>query len=154
VAYLGSEVRARPNLKVQTGAIARRLLIENRRATGVVYTVTPSSETRRALARSEVIVCAGSIDSPKLLMLSCIGPADHLRSFDIPVILDLAGVGSNLQDHLIGYVAYAYKGIKSAPSADGGIEAALFTRSRPDLEWPDLQFHFIHKIYGRPPDPD
>jgi choline dehydrogenase len=155
-AYLTPEVKRRSNLKVETGAWARKLLIEDQCAVGIEYQTTAGGQrvSKTARAAKEVIVCCGAIDAPKLLMLSGIGPARHLQQFGIPLVRDLPGVGSNLQDHIIGFVAYAYKGWKSPPSADGGIEAALFMRTRTELKLPDLQFHFIHKIYGRPPDPD
>jgi choline dehydrogenase len=87
----------RSNLSVVTNAMARELTFDGRRCNGVVYTVGDKSMTVRA--RREVIVSCGSIQSPKLLMLSGIGPADHLRDHGIDVICDLPGVGANLQEH-------------------------------------------------------
>jgi choline dehydrogenase len=154
-AFLTPDVTRRPNLTVETSAYARRVLIEGGRATGIEYEVgTNPVTTRVARSRSEVILCAGAINSPQLLMLSGIGPVQQLRSSGIPLVSDLSGVGTNFQDHLVGFVAYAYKGAPSPPSADGGIEAALFMKTREGLKLPDLQFHFIHRLFGRPPNPD
>ncbi|PDS73522.1 GMC family oxidoreductase [Rhizobium phaseoli] len=84
-------------LEIVTQARVDRILIENGRAVGVVY--TSNGESRRALAGREVLVAAGTYNSAKLMMLSGIGPADHLREHDIAVAADLPGVGANLQDH-------------------------------------------------------
>ncbi|MEU1616508.1 GMC family oxidoreductase N-terminal domain-containing protein [Streptomyces sp. NPDC005722] len=86
----------RPNLTVRTGAFARRVLLDGTRATGVEY--TDAAGTHRARGRS-VILSAGAVRSPQLLMLSGIGPAAHLAAWDIPVVQDLPGVGAGLQDH-------------------------------------------------------
>ena len=96
-AYLGGAV-GRPNLTVVTAAHARRIVFEGRRAAGVEYATTGGLTTGRA-AR-EVIVSGGAINSPQLLMLSGVGPADHLRRLGIPIVQDLPGVGQTLQDHL------------------------------------------------------
>src|SRR6476659_8736466 len=95
----------RPNLVVRVGAHVTRVLIDGYRATGVCY-VQHGTETI-ARAASEVLLSGGVINSPQLLLLSGIGPADQLRALDIPVVLDLPGVGQNLQDHLDVAVAYA-----------------------------------------------
>jgi choline dehydrogenase len=94
----------RPNLTVVTNALACRLRIEGRRAVGVEYV----GRGRSALADAsrEVILCGGSVNSPQLLMLSGIGPAEHLRALGIPVTADLPGVGWNLQDHLGTFLRY------------------------------------------------
>ncbi|MEW6323520.1 MAG: GMC family oxidoreductase N-terminal domain-containing protein [Acidobacteriota bacterium] len=91
-------VLSRPNLTALTGVQATRLIIEGTRCVGLEY--LREGRVARARASRAVVLSAGVIDSPKLLMLSGIGPADHLRSFGIPVIADLRGVGANLQDHL------------------------------------------------------
>src|SRR5262249_10686470 len=102
-AYLGG-ARGRRNLTIATRAHAMRLLIENGRAVGVEY------RTRAGLAqarvRREVIVPGGVYGSPQLLMLSGLGPAEHLQKFGIPVVRDMPGVGSHLHDHFNTYVAY------------------------------------------------
>jgi choline dehydrogenase len=96
-AYLRPAAR-RSNLTVITGAHAARLVLEGRRAAGVQYIAAGGLTTARAMR--EVIVAGGAINSPQLLMLSGVGPADHLRGQGIDVVLDLPGVGQNLQDHL------------------------------------------------------
>ncbi|TGN67201.1 alanine-phosphoribitol ligase [Paracoccus liaowanqingii] len=95
-AYL-KPARKRTNLSVRTGTKVLRVLVENGRAVGVEYAVKGQSRTIRA--RQEVILSAGAINTPKLMMLSGIGPADELSRHDITVVHDLPGVGQNLQDH-------------------------------------------------------
>ena len=95
-AYLKPAMQ-RPNLAVQTNALVRRVLVENGRATGVEYEV--GGQVRTASASREVILCGGAYNSPQLLMLSGIGPADHLREMGVDVVQDLPGVGGNLQEH-------------------------------------------------------
>src|SRR5262245_36874666 len=99
-AYL-KPVRGRGNLHVVSGALATRILFEGRRATGVEYRVgaNSSGETRTARANVEVLACGGAFNSPQLLQLSGLGPADLLNSLGIPVIADLPGVGNDLNDH-------------------------------------------------------
>ncbi len=88
----------RPNLTVITGALTCRIRVEGRRAVGVEY--VRRGQSALADASREVILCGGSVNSPQLLMLSGIGPAEHLRAVGVPVVADLPGVGRNLQDHL------------------------------------------------------
>jgi choline dehydrogenase-like flavoprotein len=96
-AYIhGSKHRAR--LQVETGAQVMRILVEDGRATGVEY--RKGDTTRTVRARHGVVLSAGSMNSPRMLMLSGIGPADHLREVGVPVVHDLPGVGRNLQDHV------------------------------------------------------
>ena len=90
---------SRPNLAVLTGALVSRVLFEGTTAVGAEFTV--DGRVSRARAAREVIVSAGAFNTPKLLMLSGIGPAEHLRACDIDVVADLPGVGENLQDHLL-----------------------------------------------------
>jgi choline dehydrogenase len=147
----------RPNLTVRTAAYATRLLFEGTRVVGVSY--VQDGEARQAHAHSEVILCGGAINSPQLLLLSGIGPADRLRALGIPVVADLPGVGQNLQDHLDVAVAYActapiswgtlsaeaesvYRVSRKGPLSSNGPEAGGFLRTRPDQPMPDLQFHF------------
>jgi choline dehydrogenase len=108
VAFL-HPVRGRANLRIAVEALAERVVLENRRAVGVRYSQGGISKT--AIARCEVILSGGVINSPQLLMLSGIGPEAHLREHGIDVALDLPGVGENLQDHL--YVYYVAKCEKS-----------------------------------------
>jgi choline dehydrogenase len=95
-AYL-DRVRSNSRLRIVTGAQANRMLLEQQRVVGVEY--LHRGERRLVRSNREVLVAAGTFESPKLLMLSGIGPAEHLRKFNIPVLVDLPGVGQNLQDH-------------------------------------------------------
>lgn len=97
-AYLTPAVRRRPNLTLISHANTSRILIEDKKAVGVVFTV--GNEERTARASREVVVAAGAINTPKLLMLSGIGPAAHLQAHGIALAADVPGVGANLQDHL------------------------------------------------------
>jgi choline dehydrogenase-like flavoprotein len=162
-AYL-DPARNRPNLTVLTRTHALRVLFEGRRATGVE--VRTGRAVRRLTARREVILSAGAFQSPELLMRSGIGPSAHLAALDIPVLVDAPGVGANLQDHL-DYVLLARVPDRAllGLSAGGGIdllrgflewrrsrtglmttnfaEAGAFLRTRPDLDRPDVQLHFV-----------
>ena len=133
-------VQDRPELQIVTGGQATRILVEKGRAVGVEY--IKDGKTERIRAEREVIVSAGTFDSPKLLMLSGFGPAAHLKEHGIPVVADLPGVGQNLQDHLLMPVFYNSKVKMDAPMFIA--EAALFTRTRKgmDAAAPDLQYHF------------
>jgi choline dehydrogenase len=102
-AYL-APARHRRNLTVATGAQATRILIENGRATGVEF--TQGGASRRVHSRREVLLCAGALASPKLLMLSGVGPADMLEKHGVPVLVDLPGVGANLQEHIYATMIY------------------------------------------------
>ena len=139
---------------------AAKVVIEDGRAVGVELT-----DGQVIKARAEVIIAASAINSPKLLMLSGIGPAAHLAEHGIEVIADRAGVGQNLQDHLELYVQMAAKGrhslykywhllakawvgarwlfTKSGIGASNQFEAAGFIRSKAGLDYPDIQFHFL-----------
>nr|WP_197676136.1 GMC oxidoreductase [Nakamurella panacisegetis] len=143
-----------PNLTVTTGALATRILLQDGRAIGVEYTVgdtapgsTVSGTSHRALARAEVIVSAGTIGSPKLLLLSGIGPAEHLRDVGVPVTVDLPGVGENLHDHLL--VSNTYESRKPVPAGVNNLlEAKFYSFSRgATTEAPDLQPLFLHLVY-------
>lgn len=162
VAYLGP-VRGRANLTVETGTLVHRIIVSSARATGVDYAV--NGETRRVCAAREVIVTAGAIGSPKLLMLSGIGPAPHLHAQGIPVVEDLPGVGENLADHfgvdLVAELGHhrsldrlrrphralwagaQYLIFRSGPLTSNLVEGGAFWYSRPGLDMPDLQFHFL-----------
>ena len=99
-----------------------------------------------------MIVAGGAVNSPKLLLLSGLGPADQLRQFGIPVTCPLPGVGANLKDHPITAVVHLYaRGNRRRPPTAGGAEAGLFLRLRPGATAPDLQFQFTHRILGKPP---
>lgn len=153
----------RPNLTVITGAQATGLTFNGSRVNGLEF--IRNGKTEHVGARKEVIVSGGAINSPQLLMLSGIGPADHLTSLGIPVRMDLPGVGQNLQDHpSIGVNYFAKKPVgladaqspknvlkfllnKSGPLTSNVGEAGMFLASKPDLDQPDLQFHFAAAIF-------
>jgi len=127
----------RPNLAVRSFAQATRLVLEGRRVVGVEYARNGARDVARA-AR-EVILCGGVVDSPKLLMLSGIGPADDLRSHGITVVHDAPGVGGNLQDHL--KLSIRWNGRTELPGST--VTAGMFTRSAQAAvgRAPDLQFY-------------
>jgi choline dehydrogenase len=127
----------RPNLMVWTDTIAAAVEFDGSRASGVA--VIRNGARAQARARREVIVAAGAIESPKLLMLSGIGPADQLRRHDIAVRADRPDVGANLQDHPRVGVRWESR----QPLAASSVSAGLFTRSgvRADPAPPDLQFY-------------
>lgn len=158
-AYL-DPIRKRPNLTIQTGAQVNRVLIENGRATGVVCTVR--GKAMAYTAEREVLLSGGALNSPQLLMLSGIGPADELRRFGIKVVVDAPGVGENLQDHLdictlnrcrtrdsydrINQLTAGWNWLmhRRGPATSNIAEAGGFVRSSvaPDAR-PDLQLHFV-----------
>lgn len=127
----------RSNLKVITKAIAHRLVVKNGRCTGVEYSTTGAQSTTTCSAQ-EIVVAAGAIGSPRLLMLSGIGPETHLRDRGISVVLDLPGVGSNLQDHpLTGIICSAAQQIPTPQNNHGeilGLIRANGTTGAPDLQ--------------------
>ena len=157
----------RPALKRDTctlvTAFARKIIMDGTRATGVEVTRNGAIET--ILATSEVIVAASSINSPKLLMLSGIGPAAHLRDHGIEIVADRPGVGQNLQDHLElyiqmaaskpvslykywnipmkGYVGTQWLLAKLGLGASNQFESGGFVRSKAGVRYPDIQFHFL-----------
>jgi len=161
-AYLRPAMR-RPNVAVRPRARATRILFEDRRAVGVEYRRGAAAHAVRA--RREVIVSAGSINSPQLLKLSGVGPATELREHGIPVVHDLLGVGENLQDHIEFYfqvactqpiTLYSQMGLlprariglrwllfKDGLGATNHFETGGFIRSRPDVPYPDIQYHFL-----------
>jgi choline dehydrogenase len=132
----------RPNfrLNVSVEKQVTRVLFEGNRAVGVEY--LDDGTVRQARASSEVIISCGAFNTPKLLMLSGIGPADHLQSHGIPVMTDLPGVGENLQDHLLARMSWHLK--EKQPPLMILSEVNLFTYSRSDLEdvSPNLQYMF------------
>lgn len=155
--------RRRENLTVRTGAFVRRVLIEKGRAVGVE--VEADGEIEEIYAEREVILCGGAINSPQLLMLSGIGPADDLRSHGIDVVADRPGVGDNLQDHLIVGLHYELNEPISLVKADGlwnalrylvtrrGMltsnvaEAGAFVDTTGGGGVPDLQFHVAPALF-------
>lgn len=151
---------ARPNLTVRTGAQASSLVFEGSRCVGVRYhqqaPTAPTGDVRTVGAVSdaeqgehvvrctrEVIVSAGAIESPKLLMLSGIGHPDRLAEFDIPVVAAVPGVGENFHNHVLtGIIAETRQPV--AAGTQNLSESALFTTSQPGLPAPDLQLAFVH----------
>jgi choline dehydrogenase len=135
-------VEANERLEIETGAPAQRLLFEGSRCIGVEWS------TGKAHA-DQIVVCGGTIGSAQLLLLSGIGPADHLRSVGIDVVADLAGVGENLHDHLLAPVIFSAER-EIGPPAPGlpACQTHLFWRSRPGLLVPDIQpIHFMVPMY-------
>ena len=108
-AYLHPILGSRPNLEIRTACWVKRVALEDGRATAVEY-LTPDLLTQASVkARREVILSAGAIDTPKLLMLSGIGPGEHLHEFGIETLVHAPGVGSNLDDHVEGIVQWDAK---------------------------------------------
>ena len=155
-------VGGRENLTVHTGALATRVLVRGGRAVGVEY--RQQGETRTINAEREVIVSGGTINSPRLLLLSGIGPADELSGLGIDVVCDLPGVGKNFQDHMdvfvateTGPVSYSqrnrvhnrlrhmlqYRLFGTGPMAGAIAEAGAFIRSDDSVEGPDIQIHCL-----------
>ncbi|MGQ0737361.1 MAG: GMC family oxidoreductase [Acidobacteriota bacterium] len=133
-------IRTRPNLRILTDVLVTRLLLDGRRVTGLEY--ARNGRREQVHASREVLLCGGVIDSPKLLMLSGIGPAAHLRALKLPVVVDLPGVGANLQDHL--KLSIRWDGRTTLPAST--VTAGLFARSQPRGigaagRPPDLQFY-------------
>ena len=163
VGYLRPAKR-RPNLTVATETLATRVLFSGRRAVGVEY--RQGGTTHTAHANAEVIVAGGAFNSPQLLQLSGLGPADLLRAHGIDVIADMPGVGADLQDHLQIRMLYRCTepitmndvinnwrhrmgaGLRYILSRKGLLTigagyAGAFLRTRPELETPDVQIHFL-----------
>lgn len=138
----------RPQLTVLTGAKARKLVMEGTRCIGVDLLVGDAQ--RRVRAGREVVLCAGAIDSPRLLMLSGIGPADELKGLGIDPVVDLAGVGRNLQEHiLLGGMIYEATG-ELAPFNNNLEGSTFFSRSHAGLDRPDLMFVTMQIPYLMP----
>ena len=129
-------VMDRDNLVVETAAHATRLLFNGQRVIGVAYR---HGDLAREIPAGEVILCGGAINSPQLLMLSGIGPAEHLREHEIPVVRDLPGVGQNLQDHVALGLSYRSSHVGSIPVTSNYAEGDGFVRTRTDLGQPDMQ---------------
>ena len=139
VAFL-HPIRQRRNFTLETGAHTTRIVVEKGRATGVEYIQNGRAHTVRVM--QEVVLSAGTFNSPKLLMLSGIGPAPVLSDFGISVAADLPGVGQNLQDHLLQPVFFQSR--KELPLPRFIAECGLFVHTGPEMPAgpPDLQFHF------------
>ncbi|PVB59438.1 choline dehydrogenase [Labrenzia sp. 011] len=161
-AYLKPALK-RDNLELIKGALVHKVLIEDGRAVGVTFET--GGAIREARAAREVILAASSINSPKILMQSGIGPADHLQEMGIDIVADRPGVGANLQDHLELYLQQActqpitlYKHwnlvskaligaqwllFKQGLGASNQFESCAFIRSRAGVRYPDIQYHFL-----------
>ncbi|MEM9489636.1 MAG: GMC family oxidoreductase N-terminal domain-containing protein [Myxococcota bacterium] len=157
-AFLRPAMRRR-NLTVLTRAMAARVVLDSGRAVGVQY--VKGNQVHIARARREVILASGAIGSPQLLMLSGIGPADHLRAVGVPVAVDLPAVGDNLQDH--PYVSQVWESKRGDTLADAEsprnvlafltarrgpltsnvAESGAFVHSKPGLPAADIQYHFV-----------
>ncbi len=161
-AYLKPAMK-RGNVKLATHALARRVLLEGKRAAGVEYEI--AGDILRAYARREVIIAASAVNSPKLLQLSGIGAPDTLKAAGIDVVMALPGVGENLQDHLEvyfqmvsklpvtlysklnwfskGLIGAEWLFLKTGLGTTNHFESCGFIRSAAGIEYPDLQFHFL-----------
>ncbi|WP_160288795.1 choline dehydrogenase [Pseudomonas knackmussii] len=159
------QARNRPNLTIVTHALTDRILFNGKRAVGATYLHGNDNTPKQVRARREVLVCSGAIASPQLLQRSGVGPAAVLRDLGIDVVHDLPGVGQNLQDHLEMYLQYACKEpvslypalqwwnqpqigaqwmfLGTGLGASNQFEAGGFIRTRPEFEWPNIQYHFL-----------
>jgi choline dehydrogenase len=160
---------ARPNLTCITGARTSRIVIEDGRASGVEYIDAKSGQKKVVQAAREVLLSAGAVQSPQILLLSGIGDPEELARFGIPVVKALKGVGANLQDHLDVCMSWECPQPITAHSLRKGLvktlaigmnyaffgkglgrqqflESGAFLKSRPDLDRPDLQVHTVAAI--------
>lgn len=166
--YLTPIMGTRRNLEVVTGARVHRIVVANGRAAGVEYSLGPGKAVQTAQSRREVLLSAGAFQSPQILQLSGIGDPDKLKAAGVAPVHALPGVGANLQDHLDVTLNWAatqpvslyhqirgwrqYKvGLEYLLTGKGGgrqngLEAGAFLKSRPDLDRPDLQLHFVIAI--------
>src|SRR5262249_10204045 len=153
----------RPNLAVLTGATVHRLIFEGRRVVAVEY--EQRGRRRTARAAREIVLSAGAVGSPHILLLSGVGPADALRRLGISIVQDLPGVGRNLQDHLeldlqwectqpitingllkphkIALIGLQWLLFKSGMAAVNQCHVGAFVRSRPEIAYANIQFHFF-----------
>lgn len=168
VAYLRPSLRNYKNLHLQTQAKVLQILFENKKALGVKY--EHQGELKEARARKETVICAGSINTPQLLMLSGIGNANHLKDLNIPVVSNLPGLGENLQDHLEVFMQYKckkpvtlykyqwkfpYNMVKAGlqwfltgggAASTSHLEAGAFIKSSDRESHPDIQLHFLPSV--------
>jgi len=163
VAYLGS-AKGRNNLRVGTSALAQRIMFDGRRAAAVEY--RQAGTLRTARARKEIVVSGGAFNSPQLLQLSGVGPAELLRKHGIDVVLDAPGVGHDLQDHLQVRVVMRcsqaitlndvvnspirkiltglqYAAFRTGPLTIAAGTSGAFFKTNPRLATPDIQIHFL-----------
>jgi choline dehydrogenase len=163
-----AQAKGRANLKVETGAIATRLLFDGKRCTGVAF--RQNGAERQVMAAREVALSGGAVNSPHLLQISGIGPAEHLKSIGVEVVHDLPGVGANLSDHYVVRVSHRVTGAVTINELSRGVRLAreavryaavgrgaltfgvtaamVFCRSREGLSSPDLQLLFTPASYA------
>jgi choline dehydrogenase len=161
------DARSRGNLRVETEALASRLVFDGKRCVGVTF--RQHGQEVEARAHKEVILCGGVVNSPHLLQISGVGPAEHLQSIGAPVVHDLRGVGANLQDHYASRISHRVRGSISINKLSRGLRLAreavrfftagngaltfgvttaqVFTRSSPEKASPDLQLLFTPASY-------
>jgi choline dehydrogenase len=157
----------RPNLKVVTGAMVSRVMIEAGRAVGVAYKRNGKDETAQC---SEVVLSGGAINSPQLLMLSGVGDPEQLSAHGLTTAVELKGVGRNLHDHMIAPVSFScplpvshvkfkrplrmfaagleYVAFRSGVASEAGGALAGFVKTDPNLDAPDIQLYFVPMIYA------
>jgi len=167
-AYLRPIENERPNLTIKSTALVSKVVFHGGKAFGVENVSAPGAQPEVIQADQEVIVCAGAVQSPQILQLSGIGPAEHLKSHGVTCVFDSPNVGANLQDHLDVTVihemtqkASAYSkqaglkklavGIKylmskSGPGADNFLQAGAFLKTREGLDRPDIQLHVVNAM--------
>lgn len=161
-AYL-REASRRPNLTIRTNSHMMTMQFDGRRVRGIKY-IAADGEHREVRCNKEVILCAGAVSSPQLLMFSGIGPAAHLNKMGVYPRIPLAGVGQNLQDHLLVALEYetkrpmslnkannflnllAYLLLKKGPFTSNATEAGGFVRTWSNLNMPDLQYVFVPAV--------
>ena len=161
--YYLNPVRKKSNLKVFTKSFVEKIIFDRTKAIGIQVNI--NGKINKIYANKEIILSSGSINSPQLLMVSGVGPANHIKEKGIEIIKDIPGVGRNLQDHLETYIQQECKtpdtffkyinkfnmvkaGIqwfinKSGPCSTSFLEAGGFCKSSPDKEYPNIQFHFF-----------
>jgi choline dehydrogenase len=165
-AYLRPIAGVRPNLRIISGAMAHRILIENKTAVGVEFSGGPDKPVQKVYANREVLVCGGAFQSPHLLLLSGIGPAAELQQMGVTVVQDAPEVGKNLQDHLDVCIIYEMtkplsmysktKGLKQpmiglqylftkqGHGRTNHLHAGGFLKTRGELDRPDIQLHLVN----------
>ncbi|MBT3904122.1 MAG: FAD-binding protein [Rhodospirillales bacterium] len=169
-AFINPIRKQRQNLRIETRAFVKKVLIEDGKATGVIY--EQHSQELTLKARCEVILAAGSVQSPQLLELSGIGQGDRLQELGVEIINDLPGVGENLHDHYISRLCWQLKNVTSLNQRTRGLPlvgevlkyllfrkgaltvpagmVAGFVKSNPDLDEPDIQYHIANATFKDP----
>ncbi|MCR9193170.1 MAG: choline dehydrogenase [Hyphomonas sp.] len=167
-AYLRPIVKERENLTVMSTALVSRVVFRGGKTHGVEIVAKKGAEAETIIADREVIVCAGAVQSPQILQLSGIGPADEIREHGVTCVVDSPNVGANLQDHLdvtvihemtqkasayskqAGFkklaVGIKYLMSKSGPGADNFLQAGAFLKTREGLDRPDIQLHLVNAM--------